>query len=198
MKNKYAQSKTDAFSQTVKSSKLKLTLLGTDDGKEYVNEIFNEYLNNHNIKRNSRYTILGAVFAEKNKRTKRNLLNKPISPTGNADWLSELPSIITKFNKTIHNSTKRAPIQASIKSNEKEVYSNLQHRRDKQTPKIIFGDLIRISSFRKVFGKGDSTNYSYNLYTETEVIFDTIPSYRIDFSPDRHNENLLLHTNLTL
>ena len=51
LKNKYAQSITDAFSQIIKSSRRKPNLLETDDGKEYVNKIFNEFLNNHNIKR---------------------------------------------------------------------------------------------------------------------------------------------------
>ena len=32
----------------------------------------------------------------------------------------------------------------------------------------------------------------------TEVIHDTIPSYRIDFLRERYNENLLLPTKLTL
>ena len=49
-----------------------------------------------------------------------------------------------------------------------------------------------------MFSKGDSTNYSYKLYTITEVIHDTIPSYRIDCLPERYNENLLLPTKLTL
>ena len=62
LKNKYAQSITDAFSQFIKTSKQKSNLLETDDGKEYVNKIFSEFLNNHNIKRYSRYTALGAVL----------------------------------------------------------------------------------------------------------------------------------------
>ena len=36
------------------------------------------------------------------------------------------------------------------------------------------------------------------MYTITEVIHDTIPSYRIDYLPERYNENLLLPTKLTL
>ena len=64
LKNKYAQSITDAFSQIIKTSRRKPNLLETDDGKEYVNKIFNEFLINNNIKRYSRYTDKGAVFAE--------------------------------------------------------------------------------------------------------------------------------------
>ena len=198
LKNKYAQSITDAFSEIIKSSNRKPNLLETDDGKEYVNKIFNEFLNNNNIKRYSRYTDKGAVFAERFNRTMRNLLKKPVFEKRNANWVSELPSVIKKYNNTIHHSTKMTPIQASKKSNERKVFSNLQDRRIKQRPKIKLGQLVRTADIKKVFSKGDSTNYSYKLYTITEVIHDTIPSYRINYLPERYNENLLLSTKLSL
>ena len=49
LKNKYAQSLTDAFSEKIKSSNRKPNLLETDDGKEYVNKNFNELLKNNKI-----------------------------------------------------------------------------------------------------------------------------------------------------
>ena len=42
----------------------------------------------------------------------------PVFEKGNADWLSELPSIRKKYNNIIHHSTKMTPIKASKKSNE--------------------------------------------------------------------------------
>ena len=198
LKNKFAQSITDAFSEIIKSSNRKPNLLETDDGKEYVNKIFNELLNIHNIKRYSRNTALGAVFAERFNRTIRNLLKKPVFLKGNADWLSELPSVIRKYNNTIHHSTKMAPIQASKKSKERKVYTNLQDKRVKQKPKFKLGNLVRTADIERVLSKGDSTNWSYKLYTITEVIHDTIPSYRIDYLPERYNQNLLLPTELSL
>ena len=90
------------------------------------------------------------------------------------------------------------PMDASKKSNEKSVYSNLQDDRKVRKPKYKLGDLIRAADIKRVFSKGDSTNWSYKLYTITEVIHDTIPSYRIDYLPERYNENLLLPTKLTL
>ena len=198
LKNKYAQSITDSFSQIIITSKRKPNLLETDDGGEYVNKIFNEFLNNHNIKRYSRNTALGAVFAERFNRTIRILLKKPIFEKGRAAWLSELPSVIKQYNNTIHSSIKMIPVQASKKSNEKIVYNNLQDKRVKQQPKYKLGQLIRTADINKVFSKGDSTNYSYKLYTITEIIHDTIPSYRIDYLPERYNENLLLPSKLTL
>ena len=90
------------------------------------------------------------------------------------------------------------PNQASKKSNDKLVYSNLRDKRKILNPKYKLGQLVRTADIKRVFSKGDSTNYSYKKYTITEVIHDTIPSYRIDYLPGRYNENLLLPTKLTV
>ena len=125
-------------------------------------------------------------------------MKKPVFQKGNADWLSELPSIVKKYNNTIHHSTKMTPTQASKKSNERKVYSNLQYQRVKQQPKFKLGQIVRTADIKRVFSKGDSTNWSYKLYTITEVIHDTVPSYRMNYLPERYNENLLLPTKLSL
>ena len=90
------------------------------------------------------------------------------------------------------------PVQASKKSNERKVYSNLRGDRVKQKPKYKLGQLIGTADIKRVFSKEDSTNYSYNLYTKTEIIHDTIPSYRINYLNERYKENLSLPTKLTL
>ena len=136
LKNKYAQSITDAFSQIIKTSGRKPNLLETDDGKEYVNKIFNEILNNNNIKSYSRYTDKGAVFAERFNKTIRNLLKKPVFEKGRADWVSELSTVIKQNNNTFDHSIKMTPIQASKKSNEKIVYRNLKDNREAHKPKF--------------------------------------------------------------
>ena len=76
-------------------------------------------------------------------------MKKPIFVAGNADWLSELPSVIKTYNNTIHSSTKMTPIQASKKVNEKLVYSNLQDKRQKQKPKFQLGQLVRSADIKK-------------------------------------------------
>ena len=151
-----------------------------------------------NIHHYSRFTDKGPSIAERVIRTVRNLLKKPIFLAGNADWLSELPSVIRQYNNTNHSSTKMTPIQASKKANEKVVYTNLQDKRVKQKPKFKLGDLVRAADIKRVFSKGDSTNYSYQLYAVTEIIYDTIPTYRINYLPERYNENLLLPSKLSL
>ena len=89
------------------------------------------------------------------------------------------------------------PIQASKKTIEIVVYNNLKDDREIQKPKYKLGQLVRTADIKKVFSKGDSTNYSYELYTISEVIHDTIPSYQLNYSPMRINQSLLLPAKLS-
>ena len=198
LKNKYSQTNTNEFSNITTTSKRKPLKIESDRGTEFYNSIFQNFLKSKNIQHYSRYTDKGPSIAERVIRTIRNLLKKPVFLAGNADWVSELPSVIKQYNNTIHHSTKMKPIDASRKSNQKLVYNNLKDDREKQKPKFKLGQLVRTADIKKVFSKGDSTNYSYKLYTITEVIHDTIPSYRIDYLPERYNQNLLLPTKLSL
>ena len=200
LKNNYSQTITQEFSNILTTSKQKPLKIESDRGKEWYNSIFQNFLKSKSIHHYSysRYTDKGPSIAERVIRTVCNLLKKPVFEKGNADWLSELQSVIKQYNNTIHSSMKMKPIDAFKKSNEKIVYNNLKDDREIQKPKYKLGQLVRTADIKRVFSKGDSTNWSYKLYTITEVIHDTIPSYRIDYLPERYNENLLLPTKLSL
>ena len=198
LKNKYSQTITNEFSNILSTSKRKPIKIESDRGTEFYNSIFQNFLKSKNIRHYSRYTDKGPSIAERVIRTLRSLLKKPVFEKGKADWLSELPSVVKKYNNTIHSSIKMTPNQASKKSNQKLVYNNLKDNREVLKPKFNLGQLVRTADIKRVFSKGDSTNWSYKLYTITEVIHDTIPSYRIDYLPERYNENLLLPTKLSL
>ena len=198
LKNKYSQTIINEFLNIITKSKRKPLKLESDRGAEFYNSIFQNFIKLKNIQHYSRYTDKGPSIAERVIRTIRNLLKKPVFLAGNADWISELSSVTKQYNNTIHPSIQMTPIQASKKVNEKEVFSNLRDDRVKRQPKYKLGQLVRTADIRKVFSKGDSTNYSYKFYTITEVIHDTIASYKIDYLPERYNENLLLPTKLSL
>ena len=91
-----------------------------------------------------------------------------------------------------------SPIHASKKVKEKKIYSNLKDNRENQKPNFKLRQLVRTADIKRVFIKGDSTNWSYKIYTKTEVIDDQIPSYGINYLSRRYNENLLLPKNITL
>ena len=198
LKNKNAQSIKDSFENILISSKRKPNLIETDRGKEFYNNIFQDFLNKNNIKLYSRNSSYGAVFAERFNRTIRDLLKKIVFERGDANWIGVLTTITKQYNNRVHSSTKLSPKDASLKKNEGFVYKNLLDKRKKVIPKFQINDLVRVADLKKTFSKGDTTNWSYKLYKIKEIINDTIPSYKIDNLSERYNESLLKKTNLTM
>ena len=198
IKNKNAQTIKDSFENILISSKRKPNLIESDRGKEFYNNIFQDFLNKNDIKLYSRNTSLGAVFAERFNRTIRDLLKKIVFENGDANWIDVLSTITKQYNNRIHSSTKLSPIQASLKKNEGYVYKNLLDKRKKIKPKFQINDLVRVADLKKTFSKGDTTNWSYKLYKITGINIDTIPSYKIDNLNERYNESLLKKTELSM
>ena len=198
LKNKNAITIKDSFENILTSSKRKPNLIETDRGKEFYNNIFQDFLNKNNIKLYSRNSSYAAVFAERFNRTIRDLLKKIVFQHGDANWVDILPTITKQYNNRIHSSTKLSPKDASLKKNEGYVYRNLLDKRNKIKPKYKIGDLVRTADLKRFFSKSDTTNWSYKLYKITEIINYTIPTYHIDNLPERYNESLLKKTELTL
>ena len=180
------------------NSKRSPNLIETDRGKEFYNNIFQDFLNKNNIKLYSRNSSYGAVFAKRFNRTIRDLLKKIVFEQGDANWIDVLPTITEQYNNRIQSSTKLSPKDASLKKDEGVVYKNLLDKRKKVEPKFQINDLVRTADLKKTSSKGDTTNWSYKLYKITEIINDTIPSYRLDNLKERYNESLLKKTELTM
>ena len=198
LKNKNAQTKKDSFEKVLISSKRKPNLIESDRGKEFYNNIFQDFLNKNNIKLYSRNSSYGAVFAERFNRTIRDLLKRPVFEKGDGNWIDVLQTITNQYNNKVHSSTKLTPIQASLKKNECYVYKNLLDKRNKIKPKFQINDLVRTADLKKTFSKSDTKNWSYKLDKITEIVNDTIPSYKINNLPERYNESLLKKTDLKL
>ena len=198
LKNKNAQTIKDSFENILLGSERKSNLIESDRGKDFYNNIFQEFLNKNDIKLYSRNSYLGAVFAERFNKTIRDLLKKPVFEKGDGNWIDILTTITKQYKNRIHSSTKLTTIQASLKKNEGFVYKNLLDKRKKIKQKYEIGNLVRTADLKKMFSKRDTTNWSYRLYKVTEIIIDTFPSYRLSNLPERYNEVLLKKTELSM
>ena len=198
LKNKNPQTIKDSFENILISSKRQPNLIESDRGKEFYNNIFKDFLNKNNIKLYSRNTSYGAVFAERFDRTIRDLLKRPVFEKGESNWIDVLPTITKQYNNRIHSSTKLSPKDASLKKNEGFVFENLLDKRKKIKPKYQINHLVRVADLKKTFSKGDTANWSYKLYKITEIINDTMPSYRLNDLSERYNESLLKKTELSM
>ena len=98
LKNKNAQIIKDSFENILINSKRKPNLIESDRGREFYNNIFQDFLNKNNIKLYSRNSSYGAVFAERFNRTIRDLLKKIVFEHGDANWIDVLPTITKQYN----------------------------------------------------------------------------------------------------
>ena len=199
LKNKNAQTIKDSFENFLINTKRKPNLIESDRGREFYNNIFQDFLNKNDIKHYSRNSSYGAVFAERFNRTIRDLLKRPVFERGDGKWVDILPAITKQYNNTIHSSTKLTPKDVSLKKNEGIVYKIILDKRKKIKRKFQINDLVRTADLRdKHFLKSDTTIWSYKLYKITEIVKDTVPAYKIDILPERYNESLLKKTELTM
>ena len=107
LKNKYSKTITDEFSNVLTTSKRSSLKIESDRGSEFYNSIFQNFLKSENIQHYSRLTDKGPSIAERVIRTIRNFLKKPCR---NANWTSELPTVIKQYNHTFQHSVKMTPI----------------------------------------------------------------------------------------
>ena len=82
---------------------------------------------------------MGPSVATRVIRNTRSLSKKLVFKKGNADWLSELPSVIKHSNNTNHSSTKTKLNNASMEGNESLVSNSLKDNRQKHTPLVKLG-----------------------------------------------------------
>ena len=61
----------------------------------------------------------------------------------------------------------------------------------RKIPMFQIGGLFRTTDLKRSFSKDDTTHWSYNLYTITVIINDTIPGYKIGQLPQVQNEALI-------
>ena len=115
LKNKNSRTIKDSFENIIIISKRKPSLIETDRGKEFYNNIFRDLLIKNKLIIYSWNSSYDAVFAEQFKRTIRDLLERPVFEKGDCNWIDDLQTITKQYNIRIHSSTKLTPIQGSLK-----------------------------------------------------------------------------------
>ena len=198
LKNNNSRTIKDSFENIIISSKKSPILLEGDRDWAYYKNNFQEILNKNNIIIYFWNSSYGAVFEERFNLTIRDLLKTSVFELDGGNWIDVLPAIKKQYNIRVHSLIMLTPIQASLKKNEEFLYKNLLDKRKKLNPKFQLDDLVRIAALKKTFPKGDTFNWSYKLYKITEIIMDTLASYKIENLPEGYNDALLKKTELTM
>ena len=158
LKNKNSETIKNFFEKFLISSKRKSKLTETDRGREFYNIIFQNFLNNNNIKHYSSITPLSAVLAKRLNLTIRKLLKRPVFERGDGKWIDVLPTITKQYFNRVHSSTKLTLIQDSLKKKEGFAYNNSLDKRKKINTKIQVNDLVRTADLKRTFSISDTNN----------------------------------------
>ena len=178
LKNKNANTVTEAFSSILEKSQRKPGKLWTDKGKEFYNNTFLTFLHKNNIEIYSTESELKAVFIERFSRTLQDKLKIPMYIKSDANWVSILDDIVDKYNNTVHSTTKMTPLEGTNPKN--RIVINRGPKVLKQSVKFKIGDYVRIPDKKKIFTKGYMENWGWELFKIHKILPGNVPTYIIE------------------
>ena len=114
-----------------------------DQGSEFYNSSFKDFLKIDNIEMYSRYNEGKSVVAERFIRTLKYKTFKHMTAISKNIYFDALDDIDTKYNKTVHRATKVRPIDVTSDS-----FAEYNEDSNKINPKFKVGDHVRISKYK--------------------------------------------------
>ena len=80
------------------------------------------------------------------------------------DYFDVLDDIVTKYNNTVHRTTKMKPIDVISDS-----YIEYNEDSNEEDPKFKVGDHVRISKYKNIFAKGYTQNWSEEVFIVSKI-----------------------------
>ena len=168
LKDKNGISIVNAFNKIIKQSNRKPNKIWVDQGGEFYNNVFENWLSDNNINMYSTYNEGKSVAAERFIRTLKNKLYKHMTATGKNVYYDVLDDVVNKYNNTKQSTIKMKPIDVK---NNKRVYIDEHNEKDS---KFKVGDRVRISRYKNIFAKRYAPNWSSEIFIVDKII-DTVP-----------------------
>ena len=169
--------------QKIISKERKPNKIWFNQGSEFYNQSFKDFLKINNIEMYSAFNEGKSVVAERFIRTLKNQIFKHMRTTFKNVYFDVLDDIVNKYNNTIHRTTKMKPIEATDDS-----FAEYNEESNKRNPKFKFDNHVRISKYKNIFTKGYAHNWSEEIFVIKKVK-DTVPwTYVIN---DLNNEEVI-------
>ena len=174
MKNKDGTSVLSALKDSFNKMGFPMSIYSDDDGA--FKSVVKEYFDAEGITHIT--TLTHANVAERFIRTIKNMIHDRVR-FNKGSWTEMMTKALTKYNNTVHSSTKKKPKDAHDDKNHLDVRTNLT-RREKNTrnyPEVKVNDTVKI--FTK--GRGNYTDrkeyvskWSKEIYKIKEIIYDDV------------------------
>ena len=153
--------------QKIISEGRKLNKIWVDQGSEFYNNLFKQFLKINNTKMYSTYIEGKSVVAERLIRTLKSKIFKHIISKN--VYFDVLDNIVNKYNSTVHRSIKMKLIDVTSDS-----YAECNEDSTEKDPKFKVDDRVRISKYKNIFAKGCTPNWSEEVFV-VHKIKNTVP-----------------------
>ena len=160
----------NVFQSILDSPNRKPNKIWVDQGSEFCNNSFKDFLKINSIEMYSTYNEGKSVVAERFIRTLKNKIFKHMTAISKNVYFDVLDDIVNKYNNTVHRTIKMKPIDVTSDS-----YAEYNEDSNKKDPKFKVGDHVRISKYKNIFAKGYTPNWSEEVFVVSKIK-NTVPS----------------------
>ena len=133
----------NAFNKILSDSNRKPNKIWTDQGSEFYNNPFKDFLKINNIEMYSTFNEEKSVVTERFIRTLETKIHKKMTSISKNIYFDALDDIVDKYNSNVHRTIKMKPIHVTDDS-----YAEYNENPNKRDPKFKVGDHVRISEYK--------------------------------------------------
>ena len=187
IKNKKSDTVLEAFKFIVNSSGRKPNFLQSDQGTEFLNSKFKEYLPEIDVGFYYVNSELKASVIERFNRTIKEKIYKYFTLKNTERYIDILDTLIQTYNNSYHRSIKTLPSKVN-KENEKTIHQIL-YKKDSRDKVFNFevGQTVRITKYKHIFEKGYTPKWTDEIFKVKYQIPRDPVVYKIE---DLNNEEI--------
>ena len=169
LKDKKGISITNTLNKIIKQSNRKPNKIWVDQGGEFYNHVFKRWLSNNDIIMYSTFNEGKSAVVERFIRTLKNKLYKHMTAINKNVYYDVSDDVVNEYNNTKNNTIKMKP--KDVKNDNNRVY--IDEHNEKST-RFNVDDRVRISTFKNIFAKGYTPNWSREIFVINKIS-DTVP-----------------------
>ena len=181
IKNKLANTVLEAFKKIIDTSKRKPNNLQSDEGTEFLNHKFKDYLDEINVGHYFVNSELKASVVERFNRTIKEKIYRYFTYRNTYNYISIINKLMHSYNNSFHRSIKTTPSKVT-KQNETKIHALLYGDNENTNPVFNFntGDQVRITKYKHIFEKGYIPKWTEEIFIVKRLIPRNPVVYKIE------------------
>ena len=168
LKSKSSDEVIGAFNKLFQSGR-RPNKLWTDQGTEFTNNKFKEFLKDNNIELYHVYNEGKACVIERFNRTLGEMIQKHLTTTQSSKYVDVLQKLIDEYNAKTHSTIKMSPHDGSLLKNKNKVLKVFTEKPSNEIPKFSIGDRVRIYRYKRTFEKGYKPNWTKEIFIVSKI-----------------------------